>query len=341
MFFKYGDDQSARYDKAFEEIKNLYSEPFKEQLTEEDFSQFLESDIKSGFEHYDDTAYHGMVIDLAKTRAESQKDLTLIKGNSGMYQASFYISLKPKPSTNVPTQPSANQSNLTANSSATITAGEAVTTATFNAHATDSAGNTIPVSVDTSQADLNKPGTYDVILTADNGKTMTVTLTVKAAEATTVVPKRSAVFGLKTFYLYQKPTFNKSQRIVKYSKTKRAQRPMFVVTGYAHSKAGLLRYKVKDVNHHSKTAGKTGYVTAKKDFIAPVYYQKAAKQIRVLNKSGINIYQNTDLTNQVKHVKQGKTLKVTDITNHNLTTRFILSNGQYVTANKKLVMTIK
>ncbi|WP_258115769.1 DUF5776 domain-containing protein [Levilactobacillus yiduensis] len=246
-----------------------------------------------------------------------------------------------KPGSQTTSPSSTDSASLTADKQATITVGQKVTAETFNAHATDSAGSTIPVSVDTSQADLSKPGTYDVILKADNGKTMTVTLNVKALETATIAPKRSAVFGLKTFYLYQNPTFKKSQRIVKYAKAKRTQRPMFVVTGYAHSKAGLLRYQVKDVNHNSKTAGKTGYVTAKKDFIAPVYYQKVAKQIKVLSKSGINVYKNMDLTNQTKHVKQGKTLTITGIKRHNLTTRFILSNGQYVTANKKLVMTVK
>ncbi|TGD18501.1 DUF5776 domain-containing protein [Levilactobacillus suantsaiihabitans] len=242
------------------------------------------------------------------------------------------------------TSPSVNDSaSLTADKQATITVGQKVSADTFNAHATDRAGNTIPVNVDTSQADLTKPGTYDVILKADNGKSMTVKLTVNAAEANTetVAAKKSAIYGLKTLYLYQKPTFKQSQRIVKYAKAKRSQRPMFVVTGYARSNVGLLRYQVKDVNHNSKTAGKTGYITARTDFVGPVYYQKVAKRIKVLSKSGINVYKNLNLTGKVKNVKQGKTLKVIAIKHHNLTTRFVLQNGQYITANKKLVMAVK
>lgn len=246
-----------------------------------------------------------------------------------------------KPGSQTTPSSATDSASLTADKQATITVGQKVSANTFNAHATNSSGDTIPVSIDTSQADLSKPGNYDVILKANNGKTMTVTLNVKALETATVAPKRSAVLGLKTLYLYQNPTFKKSQRIIKYAKVKRTQRPMFVVTGYARSNAGLLRYQVKDVNHNSKTAGKTGYITARTDFVSPAYYQKAAKQIKVLSKSGINVYKNLNMTGKVKTVKYGKTLKVIAIKHHNLTTRFVLQNGQYVTANKKLVMTVK
>lgn len=68
----------------------------------------------------------------------------------------------------------------------------------------------------------------------------------------------AAVYAAKHIYLYKNATFKKSQRIVSYPKTKRVNRPMFVVTDYARSNGGALRYKVRDVNHKSKTAGKTG-----------------------------------------------------------------------------------
>ena len=135
--------------------------------------------------------------------------------------------------------------------------------------------------------------------------------------------------------------FNRHQRLAKYPKAKRTQRPMFVVTNYAYSKAGRLRYRVKDINAKSKTAGKTGYVTAKEVFIAPAYYQQAAKQIKVISPSGINVYTDPSLTKKTKYVKAGQTLKITGIQHHNLTTRFVLANGQYATANKKWVLITK
>ncbi|MBO3092344.1 leucine-rich repeat domain-containing protein [Schleiferilactobacillus harbinensis] len=48
----------------------------------------------------------------------------------------------------------------------------------FKASATDKDGNAIKVSVDLSKADLSTPGTYDVVLTAADGQTKTVKLTV-------------------------------------------------------------------------------------------------------------------------------------------------------------------
>lgn len=233
-------------------------------------------------------------------------------------------------------------SSLTADGTATITMGQAIDAETFNARATDRDGLTLPVTLDDSRVNYHVPGTYPVVLKAANDKLLTVKLIIKqSAPDTGIVTKGAAVSGLKTLYLYQAPTFNKGQRLAKYPKTIRTKRPMFVVTGYEYAKSGLLRYHVRDVNHHSKTAGKTGYITAKSAYVAPAYYQKVAKRIKVLNPQGINSYQNNDLTKMVKHFKRGRKLTVVGIEHHNLTTRFKLSNGQYVTANKRLVMTLK
>jgi uncharacterized protein YjbI with pentapeptide repeats len=54
----------------------------------------------------------------------------------------------------------------------------------FKASATDKDGNAIKVSVDLSQAKLSTPGTYDVVLTAADGQTKTVRLTVLANQQT-------------------------------------------------------------------------------------------------------------------------------------------------------------
>lgn len=233
-------------------------------------------------------------------------------------------------------------SSLTADGTATIMMGQTIDAETFNARATDRDGHTLPVTLDDSRVNYHVLGTYPVVLKAANDKSLTAKLIIKqSAPDTGIVTKGAAVSGLKTLYLYQAPTFNKGQRLAKYPKTIRTKRPMFVVTGYEYAKSGRLRYHVRDVNHHSKTAGKTGYITTKSAYVAPAYYQKVAKRIKVLNPQGINSYQNNDLTKRVKHFKRGRKLTVVGIEHHNLTTRFKLSNGQYVTANKKLVMTLK
>jgi len=61
----------------------------------------------------------------------------------------------------------------------------------------------------------------------------------------------------------------------------------------------------------------------------------------VINKAGVNAYSKKSLTGKRHHYRQGQVLKVKKIVTHNLTTRFVLTNGTYVTANKKLVQTVK
>lgn len=150
----------------------------------------------------------------------------------------------------------------------------------------------------------------------------------------------AAVYATKGIYMYRNANFGKSQRLATYPKAKRVDRPMFVVTDYARSKAGLLRYKVRDVNHGSKTAGKVGYITASRKFVVPVYYKSVPKnkKITIISKRGVHAYRNANLTNRVKHYKKGVRLTVKKIVKHNLTTRYQLLNGNYVTANKKLVI---
>lgn len=150
--------------------------------------------------------------------------------------------------------------------------------------------------------------------------------------------KGSAVYALKSLNLYKQPTFSKTQRIATYIKKPRIYRPMFVVTNYSRSNTGKLRYKVRDVNHLSKTAGKTGFITARWDYVRPVYYQSKHTTLTVINPRGINAYQNVNLTGKVKNYKQGTILHVTRFAKHNLTTRYVLSNGQYITGNRKLVI---
>lgn len=153
--------------------------------------------------------------------------------------------------------------------------------------------------------------------------------------------KGEAVYALKKIYLYKNKDFKNSERIASYAKKPRINRPMFVVTDYAKSKAGATRYKVRDVNHHSKTAGMTGYITANWKYVRPVYYHSLHQTITVINPNGVNEYQNKNLTGKIKNFKQGTQLKVKGFVTHNLTTRYQLTNGNYVTANRKLVISGK
>lgn len=147
----------------------------------------------------------------------------------------------------------------------------------------------------------------------------------------------SAVYLIKSIYLYKKPTFYKKNRIEVYKKKPRTNRPMFIVNGYKYSKNGYLRYKVKDVNHQSETNNKTGYITARKDFVGNAYYQKKHVRMTVISPNGVNGYHKKNLSQKVTNYKQGTRVKVKKIVNYHLTKRFLLNNGQYISANRKLV----
>ncbi|MBV0930015.1 leucine-rich repeat domain-containing protein [Lentilactobacillus sp. IMAU92037] len=146
-----------------------------------------------------------------------------------------------------------------------------------------------------------------------------------------------AVYSLRKMYLYKNANFTKAARKANYSKKPRPYRPMFVVTGYRRSATGKLRYKVRDVNHASKTDGLVGYITASWNYVRPVYYQSNHKTLTVINPRGVNAYKKANLTKKVRNYKQGTVLHVTKFVHHNLTTRYVLSNGNYITGNRKLV----
>lgn len=152
-----------------------------------------------------------------------------------------------------------------------------------------------------------------------------------------VAAKGAAGYVIKKIGLYSSPNFSKHTRKAWYVKKPRIYRPMFVITGYALDSRGVLRYKVRDVNHLTKHRGKTGYITASWNHTRPVYYATKHSRVTVINPRGVNSYKRRNLTGKVKNYKQGTVLKVKGIVKHNLTTRFVLTNGRYVTANRKLV----
>lgn len=155
--------------------------------------------------------------------------------------------------------------------------------------------------------------------------------------------KGEAVYAVKKIYMYKSPNFNKSNRKVRYNKSQRTKRPMFVVTGFARSNNGALRYRVRDVNHQTKNDGKKGYITASTKYVVPVYYQSVPKSrvIKVINSKGIHAYKNRNLTARVRSYKKNTRLHVKKIVKHNLTTRYQLTNGRYITGNKLFVIQLK
>lgn len=156
-------------------------------------------------------------------------------------------------------------------------------------------------------------------------------------EPSTVAKKGAVVYAIKKIGLYGSKDFKQRSRKAWYVQKPRIYRPMFVITGYSRDGHGNLRYKVRDVNHLTKNRNQTGYITASWKYVRPVYYQSRESTITEINPRGVNGYRKVNLTRKVTNYKQGTVLKVKKVVNYHLTTRFILDNGQYVTANRKLV----
>lgn len=152
-----------------------------------------------------------------------------------------------------------------------------------------------------------------------------------------IVPKGAAVTAIRKIGLYRDVQFTKQNRRHWYQRQPQTKRPQFVVTGYARTKAGTLRYQIHDVNHHSATDGQRGYITANSKFVMPTYYQAAPKRIKVISPHGVNAYRQINLTQKKRHYRVGTTITVKAIKSYHLTTRLVLSNGTYITANKILV----
>jgi len=165
------------------------------------------------------------------------------------------------------------------------------------------------------------------------------TTTSTPAKTEPVAVKGTAIYATKKIGLYTSPNFSKATRKIWYQKKQRQNRPQFVVISYAKSRSGQLRYKIRDINHHSLTNNRRGYITANAKYVTNLYYHQNPKKIRVVSSHGLNAYQSVTLHGRkFHHYRKGTTLKVKAVKTHGLTTRLVLSNGHYVTANKTMVI---
>jgi len=195
---------------------------------------------------------------------------------------------------------------------------------------------TIPIAGMTDTTDTNTSGSNSASANSSNESSVTS----ESSSATTNQPtskRPTVIYAIKKIGLYRTPNFSTKTRQAWYTKQPRIYRPMFEVVGYAQSTKGTPRYLVKDVNHESKTYGKTGYVTTKSAFVQSAYYQQKPAKITIIAPGGVNAYKSKNLSRRTKHYRQGQTLTVVQKVTHNLTTRYVLKDGRYITANRKLV----
>lgn len=141
------------------------------------------------------------------------------------------------------------------------------------------------------------------------------------------------VYAKTAIYKYKTPNFKKSQRVVKYTKKPRVYAPTFKVTKAVKDSHGNWRYKV---------AG--GYITANTKNVALLYWQsKKYTKLYTINPKGAYEYKSQTFAkkNRVKHLKKGTVVKVTGIIHHGMATRYVLTNGNYITGNKQYVSPTK
>lgn len=148
--------------------------------------------------------------------------------------------------------------------------------------------------------------------------------------------QRSVVYALTTIKLYRNSNFTKSSLIKTYPKRARVNRPMFLVISQQTNKQGHAIYRVKDMN-----SGKTGYTLSGSKYFAHAYYSAKVTRIKVIYPKGINEYGKVNLTSKKRHVKKNASLSVRKVVNYGLSNRMQLTNGRYITANKKFILATK
>ncbi|MCH5461243.1 hypothetical protein HC026_01360 [Lactobacillus sp. LC28-10] len=151
-----------------------------------------------------------------------------------------------------------------------------------------------------------------------------------------VVPPK-VIYAMKQLSLHSEVNFTADNIIMTYVKKPRIYRPRFIVLGTARDSQNRLRYLVRDINPKSDTFGLVGYVTANPEYVRSAYYHIVPTTITVINSKGINGYSTPNLTGKLAHYRQGTVLQVASIIQDRTATRFVLNNGQIVTASKLLV----
>lgn len=186
---------------------------------------------------------------------------------------------------------------------------------------------------DTSSTNNNEDNNYkDSNNTIDTHKN-------NSGNPTSFYEKVIATRGLN---LYKKNVFTKSNRIKHFKKTYGQSRPLFKVLKKVSSSINTPRFYVVQIDPrtHKEIKHSRGYITAKSNYVTPLYYTKGIKAVRVLNKT-INLYKKDNLNGYVKKYKRGTVLKVKSIKKHGNAYSLQLQNGNFITANKYFVIKIK
>ena len=191
------------------------------------------------------------------------------------------------------------------------------------------------------QVDTNKPGDYQVTysFTDSNGhlisKTVTVTVNdsddVNNGDGNATQPnggKPFKVYAKTSINEYSSDTFTAKGKKKHYAAKNRVYAPIFTVKKVVTNKNGRDRYLLDNGR----------YITANTANVNYLYWQgDSYKQLYVIHPTGTYEYKSATFAkkNRVKLHHQGEVLKVKKVIHHGLTTRYQLTNGNYVSGNKQ------
>lgn len=134
-----------------------------------------------------------------------------------------------------------------------------------------------------------------------------------------------AVYAKRAMRLHQNVNFTKP--IKSFAKKSRVNAPSFKILGVAYSSNGTKRYKVKG-----------GYITANPKYVTNLYYQSNTKHIKPIVRAVFGYHErHFTASKRIVKYKKGTRLNVRRIVKSGKITRYQLTNGLYVTANKQLV----
>ncbi|WP_288639034.1 DUF5776 domain-containing protein [uncultured Lentilactobacillus sp.] len=137
------------------------------------------------------------------------------------------------------------------------------------------------------------------------------------------------IYSRKPIYRYRTVNFTKKNRLKYYPEKPLINAPVFTVVKTARSSNGHLRYQLADGS----------FVTAKSGYTAKLYWQKRHAFIKVVGPQGVYEYsgKSFNVKQRLKKLKKGTVIPVRGLVQYGLTTRFLLTNGHYVTGSKQYV----
>lgn len=138
-----------------------------------------------------------------------------------------------------------------------------------------------------------------------------------------------AVYGKQKLYRYSRPTFTHATRLQGYAKKAKAYAPQFKVVGTAQSTQGRLRYRLDDGT----------YITARPEYVAKLHWQSLYHRLYVTHPQGLRAYADAKMSQPAQWLKQGTAVTVSQIVRRGTETRFVLSDGTYISGSKQWVST--